>query len=94
MTSDPAKTPLRMTAREFVTCLHVMAASAELVPRKPKRQRYAVVKRDPLFRSAAKCGAGRIEIVVPADSRRSQRAPKKPRYAILETKPISVVSSR
>jgi hypothetical protein len=29
-----------MTAREFVTCLYLMAASAKLTPRKPKQHRY------------------------------------------------------
>jgi len=29
MTSDPAKTPLRMTAQEFVTCIAVMAAQGK-----------------------------------------------------------------
>ena len=39
MTSDPAKTPLRMTAQEFVTCIAVMAGAAKVKERKPKRPR-------------------------------------------------------
>ena len=42
--------PVRMTAREFVTCLAVMSGAAKLAPRKPKRHRYAIVSREPLFR--------------------------------------------
>jgi hypothetical protein len=38
--TETAQKPLRMTAREFVTCLYLMAASAKLTPRKPKQHRY------------------------------------------------------
>ena len=48
MTDAPAKTPLRMTASEFVTCMAVMAGAAKVGPRKPKRHRYASVKREPI----------------------------------------------
>ena len=45
MTGDPAKTPLRMTATEFVTAMAIMAGAAKL-SQKPRKPRYAQVKRE------------------------------------------------
>jgi hypothetical protein len=48
MTSDPAKTPLRMTAQEFVTCIAVMAGAAKVKERKPKNLRLVVMETKPI----------------------------------------------
>jgi len=37
MTDASAKTPLRMTAQEFVTCIAVMAGAGKVKERKPAR---------------------------------------------------------
>ena len=44
--------PVRMTAREFITALAVLAGTAKLTPRKSKHHRYAIVGREVLFRPA------------------------------------------
>jgi hypothetical protein len=42
--ADSAQKPLRMTAREFVTAMAVMAGAAQLKPRTPK-PRFVLVER-------------------------------------------------
>lgn len=42
--------PLRMTAREFVACLAVLAGAAKLKPRQPKRTHLIVIGSKPLNR--------------------------------------------
>jgi hypothetical protein len=47
MNAEPAQKPLRMTAREFVQCLPVLAAGGleKARARAPKKPRYAILRR-------------------------------------------------
>ena len=48
MTDAPEKTPLRMTAQEFVTCLAVMAGAAKVSSKPPKPPKYIELSRTPI----------------------------------------------
>jgi hypothetical protein len=46
--AESVKTPLRMTAREFVTCLAVMAQSGKPKRKVPHRPKFIELRREPI----------------------------------------------